>query len=177
MNAVRKGRCRCQAGRIASRPGKHPKTAHGVKDATTKRKQIVGWWNDHPDANVGIAPGRNAGIIVLDIDPRHGGNETLRALETELGALPETVTALTGGGGRHLPFKHPAFPVRKDTAGKRFGAGVDVLCDGCIAIAPPSGSVCSGRNVIHGSRGNLRDRSPARLPKSWRKRLSGQATE
>ena len=79
-----------------------------------------------------------AGILVLDIDPRNKGNETLARLKKELGPLPDTVTALTGGGGRHLIFKHPLFPVRKDTSGKVFGPGVDVLSDGCIMIAPPS---------------------------------------
>jgi hypothetical protein len=59
-------------------------------------------------------------------------------LKKELGPLPGTVTALTGGGGRHLIFKHPSFSIRKDTSGKIFGLGVDVLSDGCIMIAPPS---------------------------------------
>jgi putative DNA primase/helicase len=170
MNPVRKGRCLCHKGITCERPGKHPKTAHGVKDATTNREQIVAWWTDYPDENVGIAPGRSAGIIVLDIDPRHGGNETLKALEVELGALPETVTAMTGGGGRHLFFKHPPFPVRKDTAGKLFGAGVDVLCDGCIAVAPPSRHA-SGQRYAWVKGKSFKDLTPAKLPRSWRERL------
>ena len=172
MNSVRKGRCQCQKGKTCERPCKHPKTAHGVKDATMNHEQIVAWWTDCPDANVGIAPGRSAGIIVLDIDPRNGGNEILKALEVELGALPETVTATTGGGGRHLFFKHPPFPVRKDTKGKLFGAGVDVLCDGCIAVVPPSRHV-SGQRYAWVKGKSFKELTPAKLPRSWRDRLDG----
>jgi transposase len=87
------------------------RTPHGVKDATTDRNQIKAWWGESPDANIGLAPGREWDILVLDIDPRHGGEKTLRQLKRKFGALPETVTANTGGGGQHLFFKHPNFNV------------------------------------------------------------------
>ena len=64
--------------------------------------------------------------------------ETLQRLEKELGPLPPTVTSNTGGGGEHRIFEYPDFPVRKDSAGKLLGPGVDVLSDGCIMVAPPS---------------------------------------
>ena len=86
----------------------------------------------------GSPPAARPGILVLDIDPRNNGEETLARLTKELGPLPDTITAITGGGGRHLIFKHPSFPVRKDTTGKLLGPGVDVLSDGCIMVAPPS---------------------------------------
>ena len=60
---------------------------------------------------------------MLDIDPRNGGAKSLKRLKEELGPLPDTITAITGGGGRHLIFKHPPFPVRKDTIGKVLGPG------------------------------------------------------
>jgi hypothetical protein len=121
MHPVSDGRCACAAGTDCDRPGKHPSTPHGVKDATTDRGQIKSWWTASPDANIGIATGSASGILVLDIDPRNNGEETLARLTTELGPLPETITAITGGGGRHLIFKHPSFPVRKDTTGKLLG--------------------------------------------------------
>jgi Bifunctional DNA primase/polymerase, N-terminal len=123
LHTITEGRCSCGPVDCA-RPGKHPLTPHGVKDATTDRDQIKAWWAEWPDANIGLAPGREPDILVLDIDPRHGGNRRLRRLETKLGALPTTVTAKTGGGGRHLFFKHPSFKVRKDTAGKLLGRGI-----------------------------------------------------
>jgi putative DNA primase/helicase len=91
-------------------------TPHGVKDATTDLDQIEKLWTDTPDANIGFATGTESDLLVLDIDPRNDGGKTLARLEKELGPLPETVTAFSGGGGYHLLFKHPPFPVRKDTA-------------------------------------------------------------
>ena len=102
LQTIRDGKCSCSQGPNCERPGKHPRTLHGFKDATTDKNQIRKWWDKWPDANVGIAPGREAEILVFDIDPRNGGSETLKKLQAELGALPDTVTADTGGGGQHL---------------------------------------------------------------------------
>lgn len=77
-NAIKNG-CTCHKGLDCSNPGKHPATTHGVKDATTRRSRIKKWWSDMPNANVGIAPGKDAGIVVLDIDPRNCGLDTLKA--------------------------------------------------------------------------------------------------
>jgi hypothetical protein len=46
----------CTCGRPnCSHPGKHPRTRHGYKDATTDTHKIDCWWEVHPEANVGIA--------------------------------------------------------------------------------------------------------------------------
>jgi putative DNA primase/helicase len=83
--------------------------------------------------------------------------------------------ALTGGGGRHLIFKHPPFPVRKDTTGKVFGPGIDVLSDGCIMIAPPSVHASGKRyRWVKGKSYNL---GRAALPEAWRDRLAGKTPE
>ena len=66
MHTITNGHCTCHKGSRCTNPGKHPATSHGVKDATTKRKQIRQWWSDMPDANVGVAIGKNAGLVVLD---------------------------------------------------------------------------------------------------------------
>ena len=48
----------CSCGKPScNRVGKHPRTPHGVRDATTDEKAIRQWWNRWPDANVGIATG------------------------------------------------------------------------------------------------------------------------
>jgi hypothetical protein len=38
---------------------------------------------------------------VIDIDPAHGGTESLEYLQSLMGRLPVTLTAATGGGGEH----------------------------------------------------------------------------
>ena len=99
MHTIEDGHCSCEVGSDCPRPCKHPTTRHGVNDATTDHEQIVNWWTDHPYANIGIAAGRVSGILVLDIDPRNGGTETLQRLEKDLGPLSSTVTSNTGGDG------------------------------------------------------------------------------
>src|SRR4051812_39514871 len=75
----------------------------GVLDATTATEKISTWWSRWPTANVGLAMGdASSGVFALDIDPRNGGDESLAALLEQHGKLPDTVEALTGGGGRHI---------------------------------------------------------------------------
>jgi putative DNA primase/helicase len=170
MHSCKDGVCSCHKGKRCDRPGKHPLSANGVKDATTKRSLIKKWFTQWPTANVGIAPGAKAGILVLDVDPRNRGGETFATLEQELGKLPETVTAFTGGSGFHLVFKHPEFLVRKDSSGKVLGAGVDILTDGSIMIAPPSRHA-SGKKYGWAGNGPYRKLELAALPGAWLKRL------
>jgi len=79
----------------------------GLKVATSDTASITKWWDKWPDANIGFACGNGTQIIVLDVDPGHGGADSLLALEQEYGTLPDTVESITGGGGRHLVFRIP----------------------------------------------------------------------
>src|SRR5260370_16132888 len=65
--------------------GKHPRTAHGFKDATTDTHIVRTWWKKWPNANIGIATGTESGIVVLDIDSRHDGFASLLDLERRYG--------------------------------------------------------------------------------------------
>jgi hypothetical protein len=129
------GRCTCPKERECGAPAKHPATRHGLKDASTDPVQIEAWFRERPGANLGILTGAESGLVVLDVDPRHGGNESLAQLEREHGPLPETVEALTGGGGRHILFRHPGGKI-PSTAG--FLPGLDIRADGGYFVAPPS---------------------------------------
>jgi hypothetical protein len=99
------------------------------------RAEVAGWFRQRPDANVGIVTGALSGLVVLDVDVRHGGDRSLSELELAHGPLPTTVEALTGGGGRHLYFMHPRGVVHN-----RVGVvpGVDLRGDGGCVVAPPS---------------------------------------
>src|SRR5436853_7839425 len=61
--------------------GKHPRTEHGFKDATTDEATLRRWWSQFPDANIGIVTGAISGLAVLDEDSYKGGDETRRDLE------------------------------------------------------------------------------------------------
>lgn len=71
--------------------------------------------------------------MVLDIDPRHGGDKTLRLLTEQLGEPPRTVHCLTGGGGAHLYYRAPEHGAIVSS----LGPGVDVKLRGYV-VAPPS---------------------------------------
>lgn len=114
--------------------GKAPLTSHGVKEAIVAQDAIRTWWERWPDANVGIATGEAAGVFVLDVDPRAGGDDSLAALEVQHGELPPTPAVITGGGGRHLYFRHtPGISCRNGIM-----TGLDVKSDGGYVVSPPS---------------------------------------
>ncbi len=107
---------------------------NGFQNATTNEKIIRQWWTRYPNANVGIRTGGEACLVVLDIDPRSGGNDNLWHLEKEHGELPDTVRSLTGGGGAHIFFLHPGGIIKNKT----LSSGVEVKADGGYVVAPPS---------------------------------------
>jgi hypothetical protein len=138
--------CSCGFPDCSSR-GKHPLPRRGFKEASRDQAQIRAWWSRWPAANVGISTGQASGFDVLDVDPRHGGEEALAELELLHGKLPATVEAITGGGGRHILFRH-----REGIANKvGFLPGLDVRGDGGYILAAPSGHA-SGRRYQWGSR-------------------------
>ena len=144
----------CSCGRDdCPKPGKHPRTRHGVRDATPRAETIGAWWSTWPDANVGLATGA---LLVIDIDGA-AGDASRQRLEREHGPLPETLEATTGRG-RHLYFSCPS-PRLGNSAG-RLGDGLDVRGHGGYVVAPPS---------LHADRHRYRWRNrrrPAALP-AW----------
>ena len=101
----------------------------------SSEKEIDDWFRRWPDANVAIVTGAVSGLVVIDIDPKHGGEQSLTELEREHGPLPKTVEAITGGGGHHLYFAHPGGEVRNKVG---LAPGIDLRGDGGYIVAPPS---------------------------------------
>jgi hypothetical protein len=136
--------CGCGKGSRCAQPAKHPLGAlvrNGCKDATLDDKKIADWFTAWPNANVGIATGD--GIVVLDIDPRHGGDQALAELEAEHGELPVTWRVKTGGGGYHLFFyTTPGVQIRSSAGA--LGPGLDVRAQGSYVVAPRSTHVSGG---------------------------------
>jgi len=128
-------RCTCHKGSACAHIGKHPRTTNGHKAATTDEAQIRTWWAQWPDANIGVATGEGVGFVVIDVDPRHGGDGTLGDLEAKYGRLPHTVEQLTGGGGRHLCFAYPGVYVKSRSD---LRPGIDVKGDGGYIVVEPS---------------------------------------
>ena len=115
---------------------KAPFTPNGLLDATTNPQVIRAWSQRWPDAGVAIRTGAGSGIFVLDVDPRHGGDESFQELIGAHGPLPATVEAITGGGGRHLYFRHPGRHI-KNTEHYPL-PGLDVRGDSGYVVAAPT---------------------------------------
>lgn len=129
---------------VKTRTKDHPLLKEWPRRATTDPTTIEQWWTDWPDANIGLATGPE--VTVLDIDPRHGGDEALRDLEAKHGPLPETVQVSTGSGGTHYYFLVPAGETVCNSAGK-LGTGLDVRGVGGYVLAPPSLHPTGGRYI------------------------------
>lgn len=116
--------------------GKVPAIAggRGCLDATTDLDVIRKMWAGRPNANIGIRI--PVGQLVVDIDPRHEGDQGLRLLEVVHGPLPPTRTVLSGrgDGGRHLYFLSPDGPLTS----RELPAGIDLKTRGGYVVAPPS---------------------------------------
>jgi hypothetical protein len=88
--------------------------------------EIVGWFKNSPEKNIGVATGKISGIVVVDIEK--GGNSE---------GYPPTVTAKSGGAGVHLFYKHPGYDVPNGTRVKEL---TDIRGDGGFIIVAPSKS-------------------------------------
>lgn len=129
------GGCTCGKSDCPS-AGKHPSIAEWQKrasnDETIIRSLFSGASNDF---NYGIATGPESGIFVLDIDGAIG-EESLIELEDKNGKLPETLTAKTGSGGRHLFFRYPDRKVHGRAS--KLAPNVDVRGEGGQVVGPGS---------------------------------------
>lgn len=120
-------------------PAKHPRTLHGLLDATTDIDKIVRWWTMWPTANIAIATGVVSGLVVIDIDPRNGAMDTLARLADNGHTFGKTGQVLTHSGGWHLYYRHPGGKVTSRS--NALGTGIDIKGDGGYVVAPPSRGV------------------------------------
>lgn len=106
--------------------------------------QIEAWWREDARRNVGLVPGPQSGLVVLDIDVKNGarGLEALAALESTYGPLPPTRREATPSGGEHIFFKHPGIALRNRKGGGQL-AGIEFFgAPYNVAVAP---SVVDGK--------------------------------
>jgi hypothetical protein len=134
VHAAPGGRCTCGDPDCPA-PGKHPHVRWEVyQHALPPADEVRSWWHRWPSANVGVVTGAVSGVVVLDVDPRHGGEGALAALEAVHGALPDSVEDRTGGGGWHRWFGHPGATVSSGP----LAPGLDLKGDGGLVVVPPS---------------------------------------
>jgi putative DNA primase/helicase len=121
----------CSCGKLNCKSiGKHPITKNGFKDATTDEQQIRKWWDEWPNANIGMPMGRETGLFALDID--EGGEDELKKHPQ----LPHSIQSRTGSGGRHIFFFIPRHKEIKNRT--RFLPGLDIRGEDGYVVVPPS---------------------------------------
>ena len=114
---------------------KKPAIARWPKLASTDPARIRKWWAKWPDASIGIVTIRS-GIVVLDVDPRNGGNESLDRLVAIAGReLIDAPTVHSSQGGCHLYFVRPADHNVVRALRAFVGPGIDLPA---FVVAPPS---------------------------------------
>ena len=117
---------------------KYPPLVAWKSQATTIPGVLEQWWEQWPDANIGVATGKRSGVFVLDVDMKKGknGEASLRRLEAKHGPLPATVETITPHGGRQIWFKMPDCEVKCSV--DKLGEGLDIRGDGGYVVVPPS---------------------------------------
>ncbi|MBI3549879.1 MAG: bifunctional DNA primase/polymerase [Elusimicrobia bacterium] len=107
--------------------------SHGFKEATTDPEQVLAWWKDNPERNIGIATGLKSRLLVVDVDVKNGakGKESLASIP----GLTSTRTARTPSGGSHLFYRSPNYSIRSRIG---FLPGIDIKADGGYVVAPGS---------------------------------------
>lgn len=109
------------------RPAKHPRTLHGLSDATCDPQQIDRWWRQWPRANVGVAVPSD--FVVVDIDDA----QVLLELADRGWKIPDTPTVSTARGWHHWFAANAVI-----RPGSHFLDGLDMRGPGGYVVAPPS---------------------------------------
>ncbi|MGK5442668.1 bifunctional DNA primase/polymerase [Micromonospora sp. URMC 105] len=121
-------------------------TCHGFYAATTDPARVAAIVAAVPRGQLALRTGAASGVIVVDVDPAHGGADTLARL-IAASFTPPTARVLTGSGGLHLYYRHPGgrVPCSQGRPGQGLGPGVDVKADGGYVVLPPSVHPRTGR--------------------------------
>jgi hypothetical protein len=108
---------------------------NGVLDATTDPATITAWWTGrYRRCKIGArVPDL---LVVIDIDPRHGGHLTLAELEDEHG--PPTRNPHRAVRPRRRRPTPALPPPARPLSASRLGAGIDVKTSAGYCVVPPS---------------------------------------
>jgi hypothetical protein len=132
----------------ACQPGAHDPqtctclTCHGFYAATTDPDRIAGMITTVGSGQLAVRCGAASGLVVIDVDPAHGGGESLERL-VAAGLVPPTAYVITGSGGLHLYYRHPGQRVPSRPLPDH--PGIDIKADGGYVVLPPAVHPRTGR--------------------------------
>jgi P4 family phage/plasmid primase-like protien len=144
-HGIVEGRCTCGQSHMESKDiGKHPAINAWNIESSSDIAKVHIWWDTNPEYNIGVNC-RASGFLVIDIDPRSGGDVAYDKFEAYVeGALPPTVEATTGQyevngriiRGRHLFYKCDENEDLIGNLSKLGFKGIDVKHNGYVLISP-----------------------------------------
>lgn len=105
-------------------------------------EEVRDWFEANNVRNIGICTGPISKLLVVDVDPRHGGSDTAE----RLGLQRSYANVITGSGGFHYYYNHACDGIG-NSAGKH-GDGIDIRATGGYVVAPPSIHPETGESYI-----------------------------
>ncbi|TDW18593.1 bifunctional DNA primase/polymerase [Kribbella kalugense] len=110
-------------------------TCHGFYAASTDPDRVAQIVAAVPAGQLAVRTGAVSGLVVVDVDPAHGGSDSLGEL-VAFQLVPRTLWVRTGSAGVHLYYRHPGREVPSRPMPNR--AGIDIKADGGYVVLPPS---------------------------------------
>jgi hypothetical protein len=107
----------------------------GRNSASTNQQTVTEWWTKYPDAGIGLSTN---GFVVLDVDHRHGGAQSLYRLEQQYGTLPDCPRAISGSGGDHYYWGLPSDGIAVYSSDGKIAPGLDIKAFHGNINLPPS---------------------------------------
>jgi hypothetical protein len=149
-NPARRGRCSCGRPDCDS-VGKHPRTPHGLNDATLDPADIRAWWRRWPGANVGACCGTVGGVVVVDVDSLEGELWLAELAGIGVNGLldPSRLVGLRvkTARGYHCWFRAPN---DEPLASRKLAPGVDLKAQGGYVVGPGSTHASGCSYVVAG---------------------------
>ncbi|TCO45533.1 bifunctional DNA primase/polymerase-like protein [Kribbella antiqua] len=110
-------------------------TCHGFYAASTNPARVAAIVDAVPAGQLAVRTGAVSGLLVVDVDPAHGGTASLAELVAKR-LVPRTLWVLTGSFGQHLYYRHPRQHMPSRPMPNR--PGIDIKADGGYVVLPPS---------------------------------------
>lgn len=121
----------CQPGGKAPIHGWHWLSANSNSVPTVRQ-----WWEQYPEANIGLVCGPISACLVLDLDQREDRDGARSYLDAGGERNPTCPVSSTPSGGAHLWYSHQTGLSNVTRRGS--GAGLDLRTQGGYVVVPPS---------------------------------------
>jgi hypothetical protein len=111
----------------------------GVHHATTSAEQVIRWWSQDPQANIGVATGTASQLVVADLDTKKtdGPGNFWQFLKDGNRSVSWDASAQTPSGGWHIWLRlWPGMHASRERPG--ILPGVDIKGNGGYVAAAPS---------------------------------------